>query len=207
MTPEHKHVVGLDLLPCPFCGKEAELRQYDGEHFAQCLHCFCGTPADHGTEDEAVQAWNARAQPAPEPAQGEAAQSDKWLQDWARDKFTYTGKWRGSVYGSTDWAVARAMHASMMAEAKPDDELAAMRARFDQIEREIMANKHTAASVFTQMRTAALYIAPPLPGAELVELRALLAGTNYSASGDCHNARVVAAAIARIDAALARRKS
>ena len=44
----------------------------------------------------------------------------------------------------------------------------------------------------------------PLPDAELVELRALLAGTNYSASGDCHNARVVVAAIARIDAAISK---
>ena len=48
-----------------------------------------------------------------------------------------------------------------------------------------------------------LYTSPAKPDAELVELRALLAGTNYSASGDCHNARVVAAAIARIDAKLA----
>ena len=34
----------------------------------------------------------------------------------------------------------------------------AMKARFDQIEREIMEGQHTAASVFTQMRTAALCI-------------------------------------------------
>jgi hypothetical protein len=44
----------------------------------------------------------------------------------------------------------------------------------------------------------------PLYDADLVELRALMAGTNYSASGDCRNARVVAAEIARIDAALAK---
>jgi len=65
MTPEHKHIAGLELLPCPFCGKEAELRQYDGDHFAQCLHCFCSTPADLGTKGEAAHAWNARAKAAP----------------------------------------------------------------------------------------------------------------------------------------------
>jgi hypothetical protein len=74
MTPGQKHIAGLELAPCPFCGKEAELRQYDGDHFAQCLHCFCSTPADFGTEGEAAQAWNARAQAAPEPVQGGAVE-------------------------------------------------------------------------------------------------------------------------------------
>ena len=36
----------------------------------------------------------------------------------------------------------------------------ALRNRFDEIEREICEGRHTAASVFTQMRTAALYPAP-----------------------------------------------
>lgn len=38
-----------------------------------------------------------------------------------------------------------------------------MKDRFDEIEREIMEGKHTAASVFTQMRTAAVYMAQPQP--------------------------------------------
>ena len=42
----------------------------------------------------------------------------------------------------------------------------ALRKRFDEIEREICEGKHTAASVFTQMRTAAFYTAPqPTPTA------------------------------------------
>lgn len=40
---------------------------------------------------------------------------------------------------------------------------ASMKDRFDEIEREIMEGKHTAASVFTQMRTAAVYMAQPQP--------------------------------------------
>jgi hypothetical protein len=134
---------------------------------------------------------------APEPVQGEAVGR-------------FCGEFGGDVNGNmwfkvkTRGSIPAPGAMLYTAEAKPDDELAAMRARGDQIEREIMANKHTAASVFTQMRTAALYTAPPSPDAELAELRALLAGTNYAASADCHNARVVAAAIARIDTALAR---
>tara|TARA_Y100000758_G_scaffold264259_2_gene203509 strand:+ start:574 stop:1221 length:648 start_codon:yes stop_codon:yes gene_type:complete len=43
----------------------------------------------------------------------------------------------------------------------------AMRKRFDQIEREVCEGKRTAASVFTQMRTAALYTTPqPAPAAQ-----------------------------------------
>lgn len=42
----------------------------------------------------------------------------------------------------------------------------ALRKRFDQIEREVCEGKHTAASVFTQMRTAAFYTTPqPAPTA------------------------------------------
>jgi hypothetical protein len=46
----------------------------------------------------------------------------------------------------------------------------ALKQRFDQLELEVMQGKHTAASIFTQMRTAALYTTPPSPDAELVEL-------------------------------------
>lgn len=56
---------------------------------------------------------------------------------------------------------------------KPVQGEAAMRKRFDQIEREIMEGKHTAASVFTQMRTAAhggANTAAAKPDAELVAL-------------------------------------
>jgi hypothetical protein len=44
--------------------------------------------------------------------------------------------------------------------ASQGGEAVAMRQRFSQIEDEIMDGKHTAASVFTQMRTAALYTHP-----------------------------------------------
>ena len=43
--------------------------------------------------------------------------SEAWLQEWARDKFTYTGRYKGGVYGNTDWALARALHSAMLAAA------------------------------------------------------------------------------------------
>lgn len=48
----------------------------------------------------------------------------------------------------------------LRAKASQGGEAAAMLARFGQIEFEITQGKHTAASVFTQMRTAALYTHP-----------------------------------------------
>lgn len=61
------------LEPCPFCGSEAESRQYDGEHFVQCTQCFNSTSADHQTEASAIAAWNRRAAlPVSAPSAGSA---------------------------------------------------------------------------------------------------------------------------------------
>ena len=60
------------LLPCPFCGGEATISDggYSGEKFlARCRELSC--PASSGfirkTHDEAVAAWNRRAQPENKP--------------------------------------------------------------------------------------------------------------------------------------------
>ena len=44
-----------------------------------------------------------------------AVESDKWLESWAADKFTAYGKYKGRVYGNTDWALARALHTAICA--------------------------------------------------------------------------------------------
>ena len=53
------------LLPCPFCGGEADIRMVNdgGNYVAGCTKC----PADVGrwwywTKKEAANAWNTRAQ-------------------------------------------------------------------------------------------------------------------------------------------------
>ena len=60
------------LLPCPFCGGEATISDggYSGEKFlVRCRELSC--PAASGfirkTHDEAIAAWNRRAQPENEP--------------------------------------------------------------------------------------------------------------------------------------------
>ena len=61
-----------NLLPCPFCGGEATISDggYSGEKFlARCRELSC--PAASGfirkTHDEAIAAWNRRAQPENKP--------------------------------------------------------------------------------------------------------------------------------------------
>lgn len=63
---------------------------------------------------------------ATSPIQGEPVEpaipvdSEAWLQEWARGKFTSTGAYMpralGQLYGNTDWALARALHGSIVAE-------------------------------------------------------------------------------------------
>ena len=74
MTPEHKHLAGLELLPCPFCGDPSpNLTHDDYVHdglrpmpVVECTKCHTWVRAE---------AWNTRAQAkaAPEPVQGEAS--------------------------------------------------------------------------------------------------------------------------------------
>ena len=52
------------LLPCPFCGGEAEFETYGGTACAvTCRKCRCGTPTVSLNDGErAVEAWNRRAE-------------------------------------------------------------------------------------------------------------------------------------------------
>lgn len=79
----------------------------------------------------------------------------------------------GLHFGFVEWQNHRAQPPSQGGEA------VAMRQRFSQIEDEIMEGKHTAASVFTQMRTAALYTNPADPGAVPVRRELLENCANY----------------------------
>lgn len=54
------------LLPCPFCGSEnlysGENDLYCKNYIVYCYQCGCGTSADDETPEDAIKAWNARAE-------------------------------------------------------------------------------------------------------------------------------------------------
>lgn len=66
-----------ELLPCPFCGKAANI-DYNGAadgYIAWCHECLAGTaPGDETSRADAVAAWNRRAGGTRESGLREAAQ-------------------------------------------------------------------------------------------------------------------------------------
>ena len=59
------------VLPCPFCGGEAELKQLSGR-WAVCCKTHCVGTKIHGNKAKALTAWNARQAPPREEAGHEA---------------------------------------------------------------------------------------------------------------------------------------
>ena len=52
----------VDLKRCPFCGGEAEVTLFLGNYIVACKGCPGSTfPCKGMTEEEAVEAWNRRA--------------------------------------------------------------------------------------------------------------------------------------------------
>ena len=52
----------IELKPCPFCGGEAKMIKIGGAtYFIQCNECH-STSGAFSTSEEAVEAWNKRAQ-------------------------------------------------------------------------------------------------------------------------------------------------
>lgn len=62
-------MAGTKLLPCPFCGGEAQVQHQSRELYgdavdwygAYCKKQFCGYVSGQSTEAEAVAAWNTRS--------------------------------------------------------------------------------------------------------------------------------------------------
>ena len=53
-----------ELLPCPFCGGEAELNPHFYDFLIACSSCGIGTHFYH-TKREAIEAWNTRTNTIP----------------------------------------------------------------------------------------------------------------------------------------------
>ena len=55
-------MAGIKLLPCPFCGGEAELTGFEApEYWVWCPNCKASTDA-HTGKQSAINAWNTRAE-------------------------------------------------------------------------------------------------------------------------------------------------
>lgn len=78
--PDHKpERVYADLLPCPFCGGEGSIGNGQDGAFAHCVDCLASTNilCPHNlSKDEAIAAWNRRAEPQqPEAEAGGVTQA------------------------------------------------------------------------------------------------------------------------------------
>ena len=49
-----------ELKPCPFCGKEVDIREVDGDWIVDCFGCRVMLDHIFITESEAITAWNTR---------------------------------------------------------------------------------------------------------------------------------------------------
>ncbi|MBQ7220713.1 MAG: Lar family restriction alleviation protein [Synergistaceae bacterium] len=70
------------LKKCPFCGWEAEVRQYTSTlYFAQCKRCKATSNAFE-TEEEAAGAWNERYNLLSRIREGVKSWLKSWLKSW-----------------------------------------------------------------------------------------------------------------------------
>jgi len=58
---------GVELLPCPFCGGEAEYKPdhtVENTDHVQCAGKFCVNISDPDGQGSCIEAWNTRAEPS-----------------------------------------------------------------------------------------------------------------------------------------------
>lgn len=56
-------MISEELKPCPFCSSEAEITKWHEGYFVECKEQRCGgTIGAYKTEEEAIEAWNTRAE-------------------------------------------------------------------------------------------------------------------------------------------------
>ena len=91
-----------DLLPCPFCGGEAQVQHQSRKLYGDtvdwygvyCKKQFCGYVSGHQTEAEAIAAWNTRS-----AGTCHNLRDDEYFECSECEVETST-EWCGSGYGS-----------------------------------------------------------------------------------------------------------
>lgn len=90
----------VELLPCPFCGGEANLTigfdvPFHGESFIDCITCKIQTELHDSTED-AIAVWNKRAAPVTPVAQaGQETVGEVTLVKWGAEEWAVA--WHGEI--------------------------------------------------------------------------------------------------------------
>jgi hypothetical protein len=95
--------MGSDLLPCPFCGNEAVLRDVGGRapaHIGACTNKQCPSCWGYATEAEAVAAWNTRTESAEVQKLRAVAEAARAVRDLGHDCLDCWGTWTGTAHES-----------------------------------------------------------------------------------------------------------
>lgn len=131
--------------PCDFCGVIPDHHPWHGSGM------FKGIDSPH------IHACNDCRHLLPShTVQGELV---AWVTARTVDGQTVNGKPR-RIWWENNEGVGMPIYTAPQPVVQGEPDQAHLRERFDEIEREIAENKHTASSVFTQMRTAAFYTTP-----------------------------------------------
>lgn len=53
-----------ELLPCPFCGGDAQVVPAYGTFYVECITCYASAGLPEEDEENAIEQWNGRTPPS-----------------------------------------------------------------------------------------------------------------------------------------------